>query len=60
MSSVIDNDDKNKQWAVVTVVLYSKDMFKLIKWKILYQTLENIFTKEVTDFMNIRLPILKG
>ncbi len=41
---------------VITVVLYSKDLFKLIK----HQTLENIFTKEVTDFMHIRLPILKG
>ncbi len=31
-----------------------------MKLKILYETFDNIFTKEVTDFMHIRLPILKG
>ncbi len=31
MSSVIDNDDKNKQWDVLTVVLYNKNMFELMK-----------------------------
>ncbi len=30
-SSVIDNDDTNKQWPVVTVVLYNKNMFELMK-----------------------------
>ncbi len=31
MSSVIDNDDTNKQCAVATVVLYNKNKFKLMK-----------------------------
>ncbi len=31
MSSVIYIDDRNKQWAVATVVLYNKNMFELMK-----------------------------
>ncbi len=29
MSSIIGNDDTNKQWPVVTVVLYSKENDKI-------------------------------
>ncbi len=34
MSSIIGNDDTNKQWAVVNVVFYSKKMLKCVKYKI--------------------------
>ncbi len=60
MSSVIDNYDTNKQWDVVTVVLYNRNMFEQLKSKILYPSLENVFTKEVTDFLHIYFPIQNG
>ncbi len=50
MSSIIDNDDINKQWVVVTIVLYSKQMSKFMKYKISKGTVEKILIKEVTDF----------
>ncbi len=34
MSSMIGNDETNKQSAVVTVVLYRKEMLKFVKYKI--------------------------
>ncbi len=60
MSSIIGNDDKNKQRAVVLVVLYSKKMLKFVKYKISKVTVEETLIKEVTDFIHICLPILKG
>ncbi len=61
MSTVIGNYGTNKQWAMVGVVLYSKNHvqtnevtdFCMLK-------LKTLWVKEVTDFMNIRLPSLKG
>ncbi len=58
MSSVIDNDDRSKQWAVVTVVLYSKDYDPTNEVKDFYTW--KYFYKGVTDFMHIRLLIQKG
>ncbi len=37
MSSIIDNDDINKQWAVVEAVLYSRNLF----WTFEVQDLKN-------------------
>ncbi len=31
MSSVVDTAETNKQWAVATIALYNKDIFKLMK-----------------------------
>ncbi len=60
MSSIIGNNDTNKQLAVVTVVLYSKKMLKFVKYKMLKVTVEKALIKEITDFVYIILPILKG
>ncbi len=59
MSSVIDNDDTNNQWPVVTVVLYQKKNVQTNEVKE-FVTLENILTNEVIDFMHMRLSTLKG
>ncbi len=59
MSFIIGNDNTNKQWAVVTVVLYNKKkMFKLVKYKFSKVALDTTLKKEIIDFMYIRLLIL--
>ncbi len=60
MSSIIGNNYKNKQRGMVTVTLYGKKMLKFVKYKISKVAVEKTLIKEVTDFMCIRLPILKG
>ncbi len=60
MSSIIGNDDINKQLTVVTVILHIEKKLKFVKYKISKVTVEKTLIKEVTDFMYIHLPILKG
>ncbi len=53
------NDKTNQQWAIVRVVLCSKAILKFVKYKFSKVALEKPSIKEVTDFMYIRLQILK-
>ncbi len=57
---IIGNDDTSKQRAVVTVFFYSKTNVKICEVQDFKSNSQKTLIKEVTDFMCIPLPILKG
>ncbi len=50
-SPVIDNDDQNKQRAVVRVVLYSKEYVKTDEVKDFYCAIKKLISTEVPDLL---------